>query len=657
MAGKQETLGEKIGSTFSKILKWAILVICLQSVIISCVLVVLCISRDNRSVVLEYTTQIDEMMQAKVSVLQTTEAGISSGTLTEYEDILAYVDSVVAIDDQISAVYSCYDDNVTIMSGGWVPPADFVVMERDWYKAAMAEPGKVYISDPYVDLQSGKMCITLALTSYKDGKPAGVVGMDMYMDNLVAQIEKSYQGSNYVFLATADGIILVHPNEEFSLSAEKESTLADTLSGRYLSLTGKDLFTKMFLDYQGGLKLGTSNTAQVTGWKVISVESLATLVIFLAALLILNIAIYFGTLLIGQKYTRKSVDRLFRPLESITGKVGRIAEGDLTVVFDEDKNSEEVENLTNALGETVHGLSSCIDCISKTVAAISNRDLTGMVDGEFKGSYIQIRESLELILRNLNEAFLQIKEGSDAVLEYADELEKTTETVAISASQQNESVTAVTGEMTQLTEDTRQITQSAVDVRKLAEVTNDHLHAGTQEMQELVNAMESIEKCFGEIAGFVGEIQGIASQTNLLALNASIEAARAGEAGKGFAVVADEISSLADSSSKASENISKLITESNLAVTQGKEKVTATSATISQGMEDSRKSKEHISQIVEFVENQQRAIEHINEAMRAIAEMVESTAASAQENQAISSQLGDCAQNLKTTADSFKLSR
>ena len=92
-------------------------------------------------------------------------------------------------------------------------------------------------------------------------------------------------------------------------------------------------------------------------------------------------------------------------------------------------------------------------------------------------------------------------------------------------------------------------------------------------------------------------------------------------------------------------------------MTQGKEKVTATSATISQGMEDSRKSKEHISQIVEFVENQQRAIEHINEAMRAIAEMVESTAASAQENQAISSQLGDCAQNLKTTADSFKLSR
>lgn len=209
--------------------------------------------------------------------------------------------------------------------------------------------------------------------------------------------------------------------------------------------------------------------------------------------------------------------------------------------------------------------------------------------------------------------------------------------------------------MTKLTEQTRQITERAVNVRENASTTKEHLKTGTDEMEALVRAMDSIERCYSEIAEFVGEIQNIASQTNLLSLNASIEAARAGEAGKGFAVVADEISALAESSGKASQNINQLIVQSQSAVAQGKELVTETAKTIAQGMNDSIRSKEHMDAIVEFVENQQKAIEDINAELKEVADLVETNAASAQENTAISQQLNECAQSLKHMADSFSL--
>ncbi len=172
-------------------------------------------------------------MTSKISMITSVAAGIDSGCFTDKSDILAYVDSMVAADSQVSAVYSCYDDNSVIMSGGWVPPADFVVLDRVWYKEAQTNPNKVFISDPYVDEQTGGICITLSKATYTNGKVSGVVGMDMYMDNLKSLIEESYDGNSYVFLATASGDILVHPNEDYSPTAEKSYTLLDVNNGNY----------------------------------------------------------------------------------------------------------------------------------------------------------------------------------------------------------------------------------------------------------------------------------------------------------------------------------------------------------------------------------------------------------------------------------------
>ena len=634
--------------------------LCLLAGIAVLTVMIVYVVKDNNKQVRLYTSQIDTTMSEKIAFINTVTSGVSFES--ENPDYYAYVDTMVQQYEDVSAVYLCveedgavYPDGVmTYMSGGWVPSDDFVVSDRIWYQGAISSDG-VFITEPYVDEQSGNICITLSKAIKVNGKTIGVAGMDMYLDDLVSMIENSYDGGNYVFLVSKDGTILTHPDESIALSNNSSSTVSDALGGKYRSVCSKALRTKLIFDYRGGLKFAISNQSEMTEWIVVAVISVnwILLVIFVTVLIMLVFSIVLGNL--AKKQLVDGINPMFMPLEALASNVSKIAEGELAYTFDVDEQSREVHALSVALNDTIQSLQQYISEIADTVTAISEKNLDFTVDGEYAGDYEKIKSALIDIMQVLNDSFAEINDQASIVLRYSQRLSGTSEEVANATNYQSESVGNASAEMHKLTENMAEIAEYASVIKENISSTNECLSAGNKEMMELVGAMEEIAGCYEEIAEFVTEINAIASQTNLLALNASIEAARAGESGRGFAVVADEIGSLSNSSTQSSNKISKVIERSLVSVERGRSLVEKTCKTIASSVRYSEENTEMADQIVNYVETQKESADEISASLQEISNTIENNAASAQENSAISTQLGECAEALMNTIAQFRL--
>lgn len=666
------TYSARISKVINQIITGILAVVILIFVVIVTILSVKSSNQKIENQAIEVSDAISKEIAQKQVYLQSMATAAERLGVTGYEgkvplragdssedtwsETMKLVDSYVAGDENISAAYTCYDTNSTVMSGGWEPPADFVVMEREWYIQAKANPDNTYVSTPYVDEQTGNFCITISKAFQVDGTVVGVVGFDLYMDNIIDLVAaQNTSDSGYVFLVAADGTILTHKSADLALTTEHSENLSTANRGRYQKLANQDGRIYQITDYNGRAMRMIASTIDECGWKVIAAESTLKSLQMTIILFVICIAILIVSILLSSRICKNKIGAWFQPIESVSDKVGDIAEGNLDVRFDEEPITDEIEKLSGSLNQTIDSLKYYINDISQVVTGISNKDLTVRIEADYKGSFLEIKESLQVILDSLNQAFADIEKQAEVVVEFSKQVEQSSFSVAEGATEQNEAIMDVVSNMSVLSDEIHHIKGNAANVSQVSDATNEKLQHGNEEMQKLLTAMDEINESSGKISEIITTINAIADQTGLLALNASIEAARAGENGKGFAVVATEISKLAAESLKASDSIRMLIDDSGEAVKRGREIAEATAETLSSGVEESAHSLEDIRMIAEHVDNQSAAVDMITGRIEEISRIIEANAATSQENAAISTELINCANALKQEVEAFKL--
>ncbi len=280
--------------------------------------------------------------------------------------------------------------------------------------------------------------------------------------------------------------------------------------------------------------------------------------------------------------------------------------------------------------------------------AIARGDLGTRVD-------TQGADELAQLLRSLHDMQGALARTVGAVRDAAERIHRTSEQVASGSADLRQRTDDTAAHLQQTAASLEEITQTvrassdaAQSAIALAQRNAEVADRGGAQVQQVVATMDGLQAASRKIADITNVIDGIAFQTNILALNAAVEAARAGEAGRGFAVVAGEVRSLAQRSAEAAKQIKALIEQSVAQVAAGTEVVHRAGATIRDIVDNAQQVSGFIRDISHATQEQAQALAQVNAAVAEVdqmttqnAELVGSSAATAQHLRAQAQRLGE----------------
>ena len=188
-------------------------------------------------------------------------------------DLAGYLGNELALNED-KGIYDYYvgmADTTCYFGGGWEPaPGEYDPTTRGWYKDAFTTTD-IAISSAYVDVDSGRIVITMSAPIRKDGNIVGVLAADIFTDDIQAIVSGYFdeKDSKYAVLIDSAGNVIAHKNKDFLPYADElgnEHTTYYEKAKIPVQIVGStELIKKVGSDYKGVFRIYTGQTLPEIG--------------------------------------------------------------------------------------------------------------------------------------------------------------------------------------------------------------------------------------------------------------------------------------------------------------------------------------------------------------------------------------------------------
>lgn len=517
-----------------------------------------------------------------------------------------------------------------------------------------------YITDIMND--GSQMVFILEVPIITDGQFAGIVYGAVNADFLTDIMLNLKMGDNgFAYVLDKHGSIIGHEDSKYVeegsnmiAAAEQDASLSDIAEVHKHMINGETGFGSY--NFFGDNKMiGYAPIGGEQDWSIcIEVSqhefksSLDTSMIFTVIVILVVVTVSF---IITVRLAKSISD----PIRACVKRLELLAEGDLKSGVPTFNFRDETSSLTRALNSTVMELSEIVDDVSHHLGKMADGNFTENITSSYKGDFANIAKSMTSIHDSLKDTLQQINQSVEMVTAGAEQVAIGSQSLSQGAAEQASSIQELADTIGSISDNVQQNAEKARSANEDAGKASRDMEESNIKMQELIGAINDIDKTSDKISEIIKTIEDIAFQTNILALNAAVEAARAGEAGKGFAVVAEEVRNLASKSAEASKNTTELIEESRTAVSRGMSFVDATADSLVRTVESVNGVMEMLEQISEASRQQSESIIQISNGVEQISDVVKTTSATSEESAASAEDLSNRAQLMNKMVNKFQL--